>query len=1340
MIRWIAELCIFTYPHLERRIVLIPFPTSGYDLFDNCNNEDLTTAMNMDLRQYGGPVKAADCLNDTLSHKTYPGVFVTSSIETAKVIRTMLPKRIPLLRPVSSAPDLDQLPNILKTSSRPDVYAQAFVELIKYLRWNYISLIYTNDSHGRSYKDLIRKLAFKEMICITSEIPFTPLEMVSNNIADNIVGQLAKDMPTARDDSLGVVYVGSLSGLGFLLDRVCNKSRSNPLLVSNLHWIFVGDSGFDASVYDFKNAIYSKRCVESVSKMPLFITLTDSLIGSDDFLAHFNGLLSNASYDGPLSSWIDEYKTWHCKMGACTPDKMQIKRLADSMYSLATMVKNHIECVWLGGCSNLDIASTPVTADSLRKTVVNYSTIDRYHLPISLRTSRSFKYANDGYIEYLSAGDGIEIYATEGANLSYLQVGLFHEGKLKFRSSGIKDSRSSICKSSCPYCLTMTETKFTFIPGDYLLLGLFSIHLSGDNPYSCGKLRPDKNAIMTVSAFMEAIKGINKKHNLRFGGLAIDDCYSPFNTSIFLSDFFSKRVLLKDPMTGSVIDSDRVVVIIGALSSRVSLIVADQATELGIPMISYAASISKLDDRRHYPYFMRTVPSETLQVDTLVKLLKSFGFTHVGALYYDTQYGRDGIFDFKTSAEIDGICVEEPLMVSKDDNDDDIENVLRRLYQTNSRVVVYFGISDITIRILNVLEKSFSNNKPLVFFASETWGTNKILIERRSANFAKGSIVLATYTRKHVDGSTFRQYLLTFNSTSTSENMWLPRFWEDVYNCDLKQSFQKTHSSVCASDILHKLDDEKLNALYWEQRAIHVTQAVFSVGAVFAKVSRSICRNLMYCKELRNQPETLYDALLLVQLKADENGEIFQPFNNDGNGNSGFYIYNIQRGAASKLVYEKVGTMDINEGLIIDTRKVKFYNELGHEHSLSSEDEVKCAKIPRCHDICLPISYPQPDTSTISTASPIVSTDKSDKTLMLTTIFFGVTVGVLVVVLLVLITLLLRKQPISKLQYQERVQSTPSSLNNIIGNVYDEPGSQDPSLRGSRENLNIERSIHYSEIRPFSQKEQPRGLSHVLLSNRSITESTIPSLVAISKTLSSQDVSVGNSRSSSLGLTISTHKNVKVSPLLDMSQSSINPVFTIDNSKGLSQHISVRDLKEGSREHLVEEDITEECETYRTNRKGNSKVHGTNRTHTLTYLSARDLDMGVHDEEEDEFKENDELGNRISAENSRRNSLASSRFGEDKSEHVSESSRHDTDTLTPPENSDPFSTTLDNCQHESFDFTESVDYTVAGHVVYNRRNNPSLRKRENRTSLTSIPDIIPYVPCEISEEKSSVYI
>ncbi|KAK3601711.1 hypothetical protein CHS0354_016070 [Potamilus streckersoni] len=1082
----------------------IPGFKFGYDLFDNCNNEDLTIDMMLDSRQIGGSVKAVECLNDTTFRRLYAGVLVTSSIETAKIILTMLPNNMPVMRPVLSTPDLDSYSNLFRTSSRPDTYAQALVELMKYLKWNYVSLIYTNDSHGRSYKDLIRTKAFKEMICITSEFSLNSLEStdVLYRMTDNIIGQLSKIMATASEDNLGVVYVGSSSSLSLFLDRVCNKSGPSPLLVSNLQWIVIGDLGFDKAVYDFRNAVFNKRCAESVSRRPLFITLTDSLLGQNDYVKHFERLVSNTSYNGPLSSFITEYKSLYCKTGLCTSNATRFKSLANSVFSLATVVKNL--CIWTSGsCLNLPV-------NFPRGLTVNYSNIDPNQVPDSLRTSRPFTYANDGYSEVVGTEDEIEIYAAESSSQVYAQVGLFGNRTLRMNISGIIDHGSSTCKSYCPYCTNTTETKFSYIPGVYLLLGLFTIHSSGENPYSCGMLSQDKNAIITVSAFMEAIKSMNIKYGLQFGGLAIDDCNNPFNISIFLSDFFSKRVLLKDHLTESVINSDTVVAIIGALSSSVSLIVADQATMLGIPMISYAASVSDLDDRDRYPYFMRTVPSDTVQVDTLVKLLQIFGFTHVGTLYYDTDYGRKVIKEFTASAEEVGICVRKPLKVSKDDNDDAIKSTLTRLYEQLTTVVVYFGIPDITIKILKILNGPLGNNEPIVFFASEASVTNDILNNYKSAGF----VILATNNRTYIDGGNFARYLSTFNSSTASENMWLPRFWEDVYNCDLKQSFQKTHSSVCASDILSGIDSTKKVALLWEQKTVHVIQAVFSVGSVFANVAKSICKTISYCLELRKQPEIFYNELLSAQLTTDKN-DIFKPFNTAGNGNSGFSVYNIQLANDFPLPKIEIGYMDINKTLNIDVKKAKFYNRFGLE--LKSIDGVKCQQIADCYSKCLTTSTTKLPTPENSTVSPTRVSEQHDKTLTLIAILFGVIIGILIVVLLVLIIVLLRRHAICTPKHEECGQSNNFAMHNT-GYIYDEPHTlyshalvSYPNV--SRDILGSAGSIQYSDIRLSLPSIQNQSTSNEhLLSVPSTTSSTNPSLDRLFSPDSTKNVTYLSSR------------------------------------------------------------------------------------------------------------------------------------------------------------------------------------------------------------------------------------
>ncbi|KAL3852083.1 hypothetical protein ACJMK2_015770 [Sinanodonta woodiana] len=1063
----------------------IPGVKFGYDLFDNCNNENLTIDMMLDSRQVGGSVKAVECLNDTTVSRSYAGVLVTSSIETTKIILTMLPDNMPVIRPVPSSPDLDSFHNLFKTSSRPDSYAQALVELVKYLNWNYVSLIFTNDIHGRSYRDLIRTKALRQMICIASEFSLNPLEGADElyKMVDIIIGQLSKTMATASNDNLGVIYVGSSSSVRFLLDRVCNKSGLSPLLVSNLQWIFVGDSGFDRAVYDFRNAVFNKRCTELVSKRPLFVTLTDSLLGQIDYVKHFERLVSNTPYTDPLYPLITEYKSLYCKTDVCTSNVTQFKSLANSFFALATVVKRL--CISPDWCTNPPVISR-------QDITVNYSSMNPNQVPDSLRTSIPFTFNTDGYIEFLGTENEIEIHAAQSGSQEYYKVGVFGDGTLRMNIGSITDHLSSTCRSNCPYCTNTTEIKFSYLPGEYLLLGLFTIHSSGETPYSCGLLSQDKNDIITVSAFMEAIKSMNIKYGLKFGGLAIDDCSSPFNISIFLSDFFSKRTLLTDPFTELLIDSDTVVAIIGARSSSVSLIVADQATMLGIPMISYAASVSDLDDRDRYPYFMRTVPSDTVQVDALVQLLHIFGFTHVGALYYDTDYGRKVMKEFTDSAKKVGICVKKPLKISKVDNNDAIKNTLTRLYQQLPTVVVYFGIPDLTIKILNILNEDLGRNDPLVLFTSETSVTNDILNHLKSA----GSFIVATNSRTYIDGGRFARYLATFNSTAASENIWLPRFWEDANDCDFRQSFQKTHQGPCASDILSGLNSIKRDAVLAEQRTAHVIQAVFSVGAVFANVTKNICKAISYCLKLRQQPEVFYNELLSVQLTTDQN-ETFRPFNNDGNGNTGICIYNIQSVRELPFPKIKIGDMDINKAPNIDVKKAKFYNSLGNE--IQPISGVKCQQIAECTSICLPTSSSTLKPPAITTESPLSVSEQPNKTLTLISILFGVVIGILIVVLIVLVIVILQRHAICKQQHEERVQSNMSALSNN-GYIYDEPhvvNSHVPSShsRSSTDTLGSAGTIQYTDVRPSRPSVQNRNLSNEHLVSSPSTSSVTPSLV-----------------------------------------------------------------------------------------------------------------------------------------------------------------------------------------------------------------------------------------------------
>jgi ABC-type branched-subunit amino acid transport system substrate-binding protein len=63
---------------------------------------------------------------------------------------------------------------------------------------------------------------------------------------------------------------------------------------------------------------------------------------------------------------------------------------------------------------------------------------------------------------------------------------------------------------------------------------------------------------------------------------------------------------------------EKVVGVIGSLSSDCTLSVTSFCTNQNLPSISYSASSPDLDDSVNYPYFLRTVPSDEEQAIAMV--------------------------------------------------------------------------------------------------------------------------------------------------------------------------------------------------------------------------------------------------------------------------------------------------------------------------------------------------------------------------------------------------------------------------------------------------------------------------------------------------------------------------------------------------------------------------------------------------------------------------------------------------------------------------------------------------------------------------------------------------
>uniref|UniRef100_UPI00398F7BE9 gamma-aminobutyric acid type B receptor subunit 2 n=1 Tax=Pristiophorus japonicus TaxID=55135 RepID=UPI00398F7BE9 len=77
--------------------------------------------------------------------------------------------------------------------------------------------------------------------------------------------------------------------------------------------------------------------------------------------------------------------------------------------------------------------------------------------------------------------------------------------------------------------------------------------------------------------------------------------------------------------------------IFGGVCPSITSIIAESLKEWNLVQLSFAATTPVLADKKKYPYFFRTVPSDNAVNPAVVKFLKHFGWRRVGTLTQDVQ-------------------------------------------------------------------------------------------------------------------------------------------------------------------------------------------------------------------------------------------------------------------------------------------------------------------------------------------------------------------------------------------------------------------------------------------------------------------------------------------------------------------------------------------------------------------------------------------------------------------------------------------------------------------------------------------------------------------------------
>uniref|UniRef100_A0A8C1K433 Olfactory receptor C family, u1 n=1 Tax=Cyprinus carpio TaxID=7962 RepID=A0A8C1K433_CYPCA len=319
--------------------------------------------------------------------------------------------------------------------------------------------------------------------------------------------------------------------------------------------------------------------------------------------------------------------------------------------------------------------------------------------------------------------------------------------------------------------------------GDIVIGGLFPMHyiaLETDHNYSerpqhqeCSG-RFDFRAFRWVQTMVFAIEEINSNSSLLPGvtlGYRILDSCDHVHTSLRSTLF-----------------------LVNGTSSQTQANADGSAKCLSSAPISYFATCTCLTDKKEYPSFLRTVPSDVFQVQGLVQLVSHFGWRWVGTVGTDDDYSHYGIQAFTEQLEKLGGCIAFHHTIPKAPSQAQIHAILNSLEGSTAQVIIAFATEGQLLELL--VEAAHRNLTRMQWVASEAWVTAKLLTIPELHPVLDGTLGFA-FRGTTIPG--LAEFLLRVRPSPKPESVFTNMFWEELFGCRLgyKDGGDSEFSSLC---------------------------------------------------------------------------------------------------------------------------------------------------------------------------------------------------------------------------------------------------------------------------------------------------------------------------------------------------------------------------------------------------------------------------------------------------------------------------------------------------------------------------------------------------------------
>ncbi|XP_073402839.1 extracellular calcium-sensing receptor-like [Dendrobates tinctorius] len=218
--------------------------------------------------------------------------------------------------------------------------------------------------------------------------------------------------------------------------------------------------------------------------------------------------------------------------------------------------------------------------------------------------------------------------------------------------------------------------------------------------------------------------------------------------------------------------------IIGDSASTRSILMAQILGLYRYPQISYFSTSPFLSNRNLFHSFFRTIPSDTFQSRGLAELILYFGWTWVGLLATDNDYGQSGIQIVKQELVQAGACVAFIETIMTGQSNRGAPRIVNVIKDSSAKVVLVLSADFDFMPVVEELTKQNITGK--IWIASESWSTSILLNIEEFQPVLMGTIGFAIHGGQ-MDG--FVEHLNSLHPSESQNDQFLLEFWEETFSC-----------------------------------------------------------------------------------------------------------------------------------------------------------------------------------------------------------------------------------------------------------------------------------------------------------------------------------------------------------------------------------------------------------------------------------------------------------------------------------------------------------------------------------------------------------------------------